>query len=184
MEDDIKTTIVLPILKMIGSLEENFGLEKGFFFMITKEDDWSYIIKLHALLEAAVSHLLTKVLGKEELSGVFATLDMSDKVAFVESLNLLDTGNRRFIRKLSKYRNKLVHDVSNVRFSITENVKSLNKDARKDFVESFVNNMIEVDKASLFLGEPKTLIIFGAIRLMLSIYEEDKKVGSLHTRGI
>src|SRR5208283_2682599 len=110
MENDIKTIeqVIELIKKLLEPLETKLNLEKGFFFKITDEDDWSFIIKLHALIEAAVSHLLTDVLGREELSDVFAELEMSNKkrgkLAFVRALNLLDEDDRRFISKLSELR--------------------------------------------------------------------------------
>ena len=43
------------------------------------ENDWSFVIKLHALVEAAVAHLLTEQLSRPELSDLFAHLDISNK---------------------------------------------------------------------------------------------------------
>src|SRR2546425_2976603 len=102
-------------LEWVTEFEKELGLGEGFFVnLLLKEDDWSFIIKLHALVEAAVSHLLAATCG-EKLLDVFARLDLSSdaigKVAFAKSLDVLDAGERTFIRKLSEIRNSFAHDV-------------------------------------------------------------------------
>ena len=43
----------------LDELESNIGVEQGFFDRLLHEDDWSFVIKLHAVFEAVVTHLLT-----------------------------------------------------------------------------------------------------------------------------
>ena len=77
-------------------LEAKLGIKPGFFKSLDDDDenDWSFVIKLHALVEAAVSHLLTEQLHRSELSGLFARLEISNettgKAAFVKALALLE----------------------------------------------------------------------------------------------
>ncbi len=82
------------------------------------------MIKSHAFLEAALTHLLADHLGKEDLLPVFAYLETSNvrtgKLAFVKAFDLLDKGARRFIHTLSELRNDLVHEVSNVNFNFAD----------------------------------------------------------------
>ena len=42
----------------IAELEQRIGVAPGFFDGLVQEDDWSFVIKLHALLEAACTHFL------------------------------------------------------------------------------------------------------------------------------
>lgn len=79
----------------VGQFEKDIGLPAGFLVnLLIKEDDWSFIIKLHALVEAAVSHLLATICG-EELLTVFTRLQLSSetvgKLAFAKALHTLDT---------------------------------------------------------------------------------------------
>jgi len=37
-------------------------LPDDFYNNLLKEDDWSFVIKLHSLIEASVTHLLTETL--------------------------------------------------------------------------------------------------------------------------
>ena len=107
----------------LGRLERDCGLPIGFCLALLRESDWSFVIKLHALLETAVSQLLVNALARKELADVFASLEMSNtktgKLAFVKSLNLLPKAHLDFIRALSELRNQLAHRVQNVSFNIT-----------------------------------------------------------------
>lgn len=86
------------------ALEAQLGLPSGFLEGLRTEDDWSFIIKIHALIEAAVSHLLCTALGNDRLIDVFSCLDLSDKrrgkMAFAGALSLLGKSDRRFVSSL------------------------------------------------------------------------------------
>ena len=41
-------------------IEKSLGLPKNFIRELLNEDDWSFIIKIHVLLEASISFLLLK----------------------------------------------------------------------------------------------------------------------------
>lgn len=108
----------------------SLGVARSFFDdLLTKGDDWTFVIKIHALVEAALTYLLVSELERPELADVIAKLETSDtrtgKVAFVKALKLLDDHHRRFVRALSELRNGLVHDVRNTSFSFAEPVFSL-----------------------------------------------------------
>lgn len=102
----------------VGRLEGDCGLPEGFCVKLVQEDDWSFVIKMHSLLESAVSRLLTTALGRSELEDIFSALDTSNtktgKIAFTSALGLLPKQHLDFIRSLSELRNRLVHRVKNV----------------------------------------------------------------------
>jgi len=103
-------------------------LPEGFCGKLIEEDDWSFVLKLQALLESAVSDLLTRSLQRSELTDIFAKLPMSSeatgKIAFVKALNLLPNGHVEFIKALSKIRNDVVHSVRNVSFDLVDHFKA------------------------------------------------------------
>ena len=82
------------LAELVPLLEQKLGLESGFFESLDgeNESDWSFIIKAHALIEAAISHLLTEHLRRPELGDIFSRLDMSNKstgkAAFVNALEI------------------------------------------------------------------------------------------------
>jgi len=61
-------------------IESAVGVPQGFLESLKNEDDWSFVIKIHALLEAAVSHLLCKTLGRDELADVLSFTELSGRL--------------------------------------------------------------------------------------------------------
>jgi DNA-binding MltR family transcriptional regulator len=125
----------------VKNLEKNLQIKNGFFDSLYQEDDWSFIIKAHAIIEASISSLLTEYFGKEKLIDIFSRIELSNKsygkIIFIKDLNLLYKEERRFISSLSEIRNKLVHNIKEIDFSIKAFVDSLNKDKKRIFINSF-----------------------------------------------
>jgi hypothetical protein len=139
----------------LGRLERDCDLPNGFCLTLLNESDWSFVIKLHALLETAVSQLLVNALARKELADVFASLEMSNtktgKLAFVKALDLLPKAHLDFIRALSELRNQLAHQVKNVGFNITEHFseereKRSTSDARKKLADKWGFGFQDGDK--------------------------------------
>jgi hypothetical protein len=107
--------------ELLESLETELGLPRGFCFHLRHEDDWSFVVKLHALIESAASDFITRALGRKELADIFSRIEMSKpqtgKVAFIRALNLLPVGHTKFIEKLSQIRNQLAHKIGNAGFT-------------------------------------------------------------------
>jgi hypothetical protein len=123
MSEDIKTERRISLdeidqFAFLNELEKELGLPKGFFHRLAEEDDWSFVIKFHALIEAAITHLLVSFFENQSLRSIFSRLELSNfttgKIAFVKNLDLIDTRSVTFIQKLSEIRNRFVHDVTNV----------------------------------------------------------------------
>lgn len=154
----------------IHKLEGDLGLRVGFCEAILKEDDWSFIVKLHALLEAAISHLLTETLciatqgydadqvDKSALSKHFAWVELSDKrrgkTSLAHSLGLLFETEVRFINHLSELRNTLLHDVRNTSFSLNAHIASLDRQQSDKFIASFGHSVKSDEKLSAAFGKP------------------------------
>lgn len=157
------------LLKAIRQIENAVGVKPGFFVRLLKEDDWSFVIKLHALIEAAVTHLLVVAAGDERLTDLYARLDLSDttkgKLAFVKDLNLLQKSNRRVIKTLSELRNSLVHDIRNVGITLDEFIGRLDKQQSKNLIES------------LCQGEDLPIEINGKEIPIRQFYRENLRVG-------
>jgi hypothetical protein len=130
---------------LLRQSEQDLHLREGFFQMLLQEDDWSFVIKIHALIEAAVSQQLAAVLDSRLLT-IFQHLELGDirsgKIIFAEALGLLQKDTCRYIRKLSELRNSLVHDIRKTDFSFKGYFESLDENQKKaflDWVVSFAN---------------------------------------------
>ena len=183
----------MPILETqerpIADIENQLGLPAGFLKgLYDHEDDWSFVIKAHAFLEAALTHLLADHLGREDLLPVFAYLETSNvrtgKLAFVKAFDLLDKGARRFIHTLSELRNDLVHEIGNVSFNFEAYVAQLSDKERKEFIGAFDYAFVEVVQASqrqmddrlrgtldrIVLTAPRLALVAGVAMIGLDIY--------------
>ncbi len=176
------------LLETIGSLEKELSLPSGFLLELRKEGDWSFIIKAHAFLEAALSHVLAEAAGKRDLEAVFSHVDMSDrdkgKLVFAEALDVLGEDERRFVRKLSELRNMLVHNISNIEFNISKYVNRLDRQQRQSFVKAFgyayaydsTGLRSLRDTQGIVLKDPHGAIFLGVVLITIMLCE--KKVAA------
>jgi len=125
----------------VRELIAEIGLPTEFLPGLEADSDWSFIIKLHALIEAAVTHALVVHSGKDKTSEVFANLELSNaktgKLAFSKVYLDLESEDRRFIRSFSELRNSLVHDIRNVSFTLSGYFSGLPIEKQRSFVRDF-----------------------------------------------
>jgi hypothetical protein len=143
-----------PVRDSVAKLEAGLGIEKGFLESLFDSDDWSFVIKGHAVVEAAVTHLLVSAVKEKRLEPFFSRLELSGttigKVAVAKLLDLLPENERRFIRSLSEMRNDLVHDVRNVGFTFRAHIAPMDRDALKSFRKNFDTWSLGESHADLF----------------------------------
>lgn len=164
----------------IAKLESELALSPGFFDGLRAEDDWSFIIKCHALMETACSVLLTAYFNNPKYEDIFSRIEMSDtkkgKVAFLRTAGLVVPEEVRFIIALSELRNKLVHNIRGIAFKFSDHVSALDANQKQSFAKNFGYAHLESnDEGKLvlkdctpILSDPKAAIFYG-IRLILGI---------------
>jgi hypothetical protein len=104
-------------------LEDAFGLRRGTISKLDREEsDWARVIKTHAIVEAALNLRLEEQLP--DLADVVTKLPIDDsrygKLRVLETLGELSPAEAGFIRALKDLRNRLVHDVTYLDFSLDE----------------------------------------------------------------
>jgi hypothetical protein len=174
--------------ELVNQLEAELGLEPGFLESLDgeAESDWAFVIKLHALVEAAVTHVLTTALRRPELERVFARIDMSNKqsgkAAYIDALELMSKPERRFVSSLSELRNDLVHDVRNTRFQLHEHVESMDAEGKQRFARNF--NLFgagaEAPMAQLLVQDPRQGLWHCGMALLGSIYLRSTLIKAAH----
>jgi hypothetical protein len=114
-----------------------FGLQGDFFAdLLTQRDDWSFVIRCHVLLEAAVCALISTHLGKPDLEEVLAEhIEMSDRIRLLKALGLTSEHERKMMRSLGELRNRLVHNITRTNFTFAEHLKDKNR--RQQFAEVY-----------------------------------------------
>ena len=175
-----------PVGDVIQWLRKDIGISAKFFDGIKSDDDWSTVIKLHAMIEAGLNHLLITQLGDKRLADIISRFDTGDrqrgKLAFVKELELLSGESRNFIEKLSSLRNKLVHDVKNFDFSFPKWIegmasadrKNLNKYASEILrTENIVLHDKSLKVSDAILSHPKYMITLVVYGIMITIFERN-----------
>jgi hypothetical protein len=127
------------LFETFDELEKSLGAPAGSLYSMTKTDDWSLIIKAHALIEGAVSQLLADSLDSR-LQPIFERLELgrvqTGKLEFAKHLELVSGEHREFIKTLSSLRNKLAHDLRHLNFSFESYLESLDANQKKSFGRS------------------------------------------------
>lgn len=123
---------------LLGTLDTRITLLLG----LLKEDDWSFVIKSHAYIEAVVTQSIICHINEKGLKRVVERLPLSDdqygKLTIAKDLGLFSKEKRAFIRKLSKLRNDLAHKVENINFDFCEYTSEFDSQARKNWKNTIV----------------------------------------------
>ncbi len=185
----------IKIDKGIVELQKKFLLPNNFFKNLLNEDDWSFIIKLHAFVEAACTSLLLFHLEEPNLKKIISRLELCNKsigkLAFLKELELLGSEFRRCIVALSEIRNQLVHNVENCSISLNEMVTSFTSEQWKQFaidfapteaiLRKFTNSPFKIEDDFIKLesriksakSSPKTFIWIGVYNLLIAIIDAE-----------
>lgn len=142
------------VLESIKTLENEIGIPNGYLYGIEKEDDWSFIIKASAIMEAVITHLLIAHFNDVKLNENISFMNMggkTGKISFAESLKIGSKENLKFIGKLTELRNKLVHNISNINFKLEDYVNDMSKQQ----LNEFTNWMSMGEKEDVRVGKRK-----------------------------
>jgi hypothetical protein len=162
----------------LSQLEEELGIPKRFFVELEDNDDWSYVVKLHTLIEAAVAHLVLSALGDSRLERIIVSLPLGNKrngkIAFAVALDLLPEMDLGFIQFITDLRNGLVHRIQNVSFTFHDHFSKMKDDEVRETYWKWGFAKIKDDDGDAFVkifrSSPKILIQLRAILLFQSIY--------------
>jgi len=174
---------------LFKELESAIGIQEGFFKdLIKNKNDWSFVIGLHAFLEAAMTILIVKALGKEDIHGIIARLPIghsnNGKIAFIKKLSLLSDNAIKFIQTLSEIRNNCVHDIKHLKLNLEEYYSHLDESSKKRFVDYIGYNLKDeitiqknqIKKADFIRENPRFSIEFDAFYV---IWEIALKLGAV-----
>lgn len=170
----------------VRALERRLGLPEGFWERLSEEDDWSCVVKLNALIEAASTHALVARLRCQEILEPLSHLELAGtrcgKTAFLSALDCLTKQQITFIRKLAELRNDLVHNVTNASFSFASWLESMEAGRRRGFVTAlgyvFGDPVVHVKTgkrtplAAFFAINPKVVVLLGARDVLACLHLE------------
>ncbi|WP_123770658.1 hypothetical protein [Vulcaniibacterium tengchongense] len=103
----------------------------AFLKKLENDSDWSFLIKVQALIETSITEALVSHLGEPRVRRLIERLPLADeeigKLSLAKDLGLLDSPQRRFIRRLASLRNNLAHRVDHVDFAFDVYLSVLDK---------------------------------------------------------
>jgi hypothetical protein len=177
------------LLEMARTLERRLGLKQHFLEDLMNEaDDWSFVIKVHAFIEAALGHLILVALDRPQLEKFVRELPVSGrtgKVALAESMNLLSKPVATFINNLGQIRNRFAHRPHNVDLRIEELVNTSNKEKKSAWRDlcSFRDELIKQhgakhDVAATMMDNPRAAVWVSALHTAGVITENAFRIES------
>ncbi len=135
------------IRESVEKFEKELGLPNGFYTSLINEDDWSFVIKLSAFLEAVCTDILLTKFKDEKLENSLALLDYANprcgKINFLEKMQVLEKEQAQVLYELATIRNNIVHKVENINFTFENYIKGLDKPQKQAFVKKFGHGINE-----------------------------------------
>lgn len=176
------------MLKKARAAGKKIGLSEKFLDDLMNDlrsdNDWSFVIKVHALMEVAITHVISERLHitgspigyrKEEISDFISRLPMNGrngKVNFANSLNLMNKATQNFLEKLSEIRNFYAHDLRNLDIPLEQYAFEINKHRQHEFYAAFFPGYPEnKELADSLPTSAFKLYIFMGLCLHLSIID-------------
>lgn len=125
----------------VQDLEVDLGLAPGFYRHLLDEDDWSFVIKLCALFEAACTRVLAVRLRYPDLETPLARIPFADiragKLALIAGIGALSPQQLSSLRGLAELRNRLAHRITEVSFTFENHVGTMDSNQFARFLEQF-----------------------------------------------
>jgi hypothetical protein len=106
MSDDLDGTWVERQARRVG-------VPTDFLYKVGHEpEDWAFVIKIHALVETAVTNIVVRHVSRPELDHELRQMPLSRKLTWAGQMHLLPAEQLDFARALSALRNSVAHNVS------------------------------------------------------------------------
>jgi len=179
------------VFEKIRDLERELGLPEGFYRKLLKDDDWSFVIRLSSLVEAACTHALTHRLHAPELADALAFLSQSARIGMLEDLDAVTKEQARILRRLATLRNGLVHKISNVEFTFTSYLADLKGEELSAFLNILGHGVVDqvevgealVSRHDFVRSNPKLATWMTAAEVIACLYLE-RDIAELRIRTL
>jgi len=183
VEESLKKELFPESLdEAIDQFEQGLGLPKNFYHDLIKQDDWSFVIKTHALLEALLTQVISITVGKPELDKILGKLTFANtstgKLAFAKELALIGDIDMNYLRTLTKIRNNFVHNISSVANSLESEISKLSLSEKLSIIK-MTNPDWTPEKETTFKifldGAPKQVISWATLGVLSNVLAEKGK---------
>ena len=158
------------ISESVNQFEKDLNLPNKFYESLLNENDWSFVIKLSAFLEAVCTDILLTKFKDNNLENSLAILDYANprcgKINFLEKMKVIEKEQASVLFELATIRNNIVHKIKNVNFTFENYIKDLDSNQEKQFIKKFghgINDTIKfkdltIQKNTFVIENPKLAI--------------------------
>jgi hypothetical protein len=165
----------------VSSLESALNIKNGFFWELSHSgDDWSFLLKVHTLLEMAIAHLIQQRIGIDELNLIIEKVPMNggaaSKMKIASALSLLDNDTDKFLDALTKLRNKAAHQIDSVNLTMGDFIKLIQKSEVKHLFLRPGPNFSEDEVVASVMSSPRFSIWASSLNLLSAIYEKKTEI--------
>jgi hypothetical protein len=156
-------------LDLYSMLEFRLGIPNGFIYSLDKElDDWSYIVKLAVLCEAAVTHALVSMMKDDENGPIwydhFSSLTNARRLQLAHSLGVLPKSVKDQLDAIAQFRNSFAHQVGNLGGSLANFFAQCSVDRKRDLANKLLNIQHKNDQDwGFYIANTRLLIAVGAV---------------------
>jgi hypothetical protein len=116
-------------------IKATFGTSRSPLDTLNNDDDWTFVLKMHAYVEAALNHLIVTRLNNPKMGDVVAKMrtanSESGKLALIKAYDLLPDKMCLFVEILCSIRNKAVHNISGQDLDLARYAQSIKPEQRK-----------------------------------------------------
>jgi hypothetical protein len=163
--------IKTPTTSIGQQLSEEFGLPSNFVDdLFLQTDDWSFVIKSHALIESLCTQLLLEHLKQPLLDKFVAKMDLTRKRQMLKALqpDLFSGPENTALNQLGALRNRVVHNVRNTQFSFA--VEYADPDALKKLLGEFSPVWPPAKFVTVLLSTPRAAIWAAVVALSAKLH--------------
>ena len=155
--------------EIANELSRELTDKSDFLSKLCQQDDWSFVIKSHAVIEAVVTQLIVGSIGESSLLEFVERLPLADgrtgKLVVAKQLKLLGDPQLKYIRWLSELRNSIVHRYENLGFTFESHVAKLDKQGKTNWINSILwfapDGGADGGLRKLAENDPKRAILIG-----------------------
>ena len=172
---------LLFLKNFLERCEKELQLPKGAVMEIPKEDDWTFVIKIAAILEKSLNNLICKDINDKKTNKVIYSLSLSEKIQHAYDRELIDQSTKLKFKFVAQVRNLAAHSIM---FSFKN--LFLNCNALKDYQSKFKstwNDPVNLGKHKVprnkFLIDNPKLTIFFEIAEKIASSEIDMEIANI-----
>jgi hypothetical protein len=165
---------------------KKLNIPKEVFSNLWNDDDWSFIIKSHSIVEASLANKLSETIQNPQLNKHIYKLNINGstgKLSIAKEFGIISKDTEKFIKALSSIRNDFVHSIDSLNKTISQYLNGMNQEHKKNFINDIflchkinfnISNYLDyyddkISKEENFLKNPKLFIYISMNMLVTAL---------------